>query len=365
MKSVPVSCDSVAGELFRRIVRANYSAVGSVRMSSEWLSERTIVAKLKRNLGKSSPKMDKVGIVCVSILGFHIARSVLRFLYNKWLAPALKLNVNLREMGRWAVITGSTDGLGKAFAFACAKRGMDVVLISRDQKKLEKVASEIEAEHKVATKIIQTDFTDASPDNYYKIHTELVGLEIGVLINNVGMSYSHPEYFLDLPDKEKVFSNIIKCNIFSVTFMTQMILPQMVERNHGVVINIASTAAQIPSPLLLVYGASKAYVEKFSVDLANEYSKKGITVQCLVPGYVATKMSKIKRSTWMAPTPEQYVEAALSSTGIEPVTTGYFPHSLLVSSVHMLQAISSRAAVWVITHTMENIRSRALRHSSH
>lgn len=308
--------------------------------------------------------MDKVGIVCVSVIGFQLARSLLRFLYNKWLAPALKLNVNLRGMGRWAVITGSTDGLGKAFAFACAKRGMDVVLISRDLKKLEKVAADIESEHKVDTRIIQADFTDVSPDNYCHIQEKLAGLEVGVLINNVGISYNHPDYFLELADKEKVFSNIIKCNIFSVTFMSQLLLPQMVERHRGVVINISSTAAQIPSPLLTVYGASKAYVEKFSQDLSYEYGKKGITIQCLVPGYVATKMSKIKRSTWMAPTPEQYVESALSSTGIEPITTGYFPHSLLVFAVKMLEGLSSKAAIWVIARTMENIRRRALRHSS-
>lgn len=306
--------------------------------------------------------MDKVGIACLSFLGLQIGKCIAELLYYKWIAPALKYNVNLKEMGRWAVVTGATDGLGKAFAFACAKRGMDVVLISRTLKKLESVAAEIELKYKVNTKIIQADFTDDSLAAYHKLGLKLCTLEIGVLINNIGVSYNHPDYFLDLPDNDKVYANIIKCNISCVTYMSRILLPKMVERNRGVVINVSSTAAQIPSPLLTVYAASKAYVEKFSRDLAFEYSKRGVIIQCLIPGYVATKMSRIKHSSWMAPNPDRYVESALNSTGIEGVTTGYFPHSILIGTVKGMVCLSPSFASWVIRHIMENIRSRALRH---
>ncbi|XP_066997219.1 very-long-chain 3-oxoacyl-CoA reductase [Anabrus simplex] len=304
--------------------------------------------------------MDKVGIICVSLIGLHIVKSVINLLYFKWIAPAFGLNANLKEMGGWAVVTGATDGVGKAFAFACAKRGLDVVLISRNVEKLGKVAAEIEERHKVNTKIIEADFSDSSSEAYHKIAVQLCGLDIGVLINNVGVSYVYPEYFLDVPEKEKVYSNIIQCNIFPVTFMTNIALQRMVEKRKGVIINIASTAAKIPSPLLTVYGASKAYVEKFSEDLAYEYGNRGIIVQCLVPGYVATKMSRISKPTWMAPSPEDYVESALSSTGLEGITTGYFPHTLLVSTIKAMKSISPRFATWVIKNIMENIRNRAL-----
>lgn len=177
------------------------------------------------------------------------------------------------------------------------------------------------------------------------------------------MSYPYPEYFLDLKNKDVIYKNIIQCNISSVTNMCKVVMPGMVERRKGVVINISSTAAAIPSPLLTVYAATKAYIEKFSSDLSAEYTKYNIVVQCLLPGYVATKMSKIRRPSWMAPSSQAFVKDALRTVGVHQKTTGYFPHTLLVGIVHTLDAISPKLSRWIIMRTMENIRARALRRS--
>ena len=75
----------------------------------------------------------------------------------------------------------------------------------------------------------------------------------------------------------------------------------------------------------------QSYVDKLSEDLQAEYGRQGITVQCVLPGVVATNMSKVRRATWMAPTPDQFVESALKRVGILQKTPGYYPHSLLVS----------------------------------
>lgn len=82
-------------------------------------------------------------------------------------------------------------------------------------------------------------------------------MEIGVLINNVGLSYPHPEYFLETEKAEQLYSDIVQVNVAAMLIMCQIIMPGMVERKKGVVINVSSTAADIPSPLLSVYGASK------------------------------------------------------------------------------------------------------------
>ncbi|XP_046668630.1 very-long-chain 3-oxoacyl-CoA reductase-like isoform X1 [Homalodisca vitripennis] len=307
--------------------------------------------------------LEKVGVVCLSILGFQIARAVLKRVYNSVLAPAFRLNVNLKEMGQWAVITGATDGLGKAFAEAVAKRGMDVVLISRTKSKLDAVAQEIRENYKVNTKVIEADFTEGNTV-YHHIEKELYGMDVGVLINNVGLSYPHPDQFLSLPEHGKVYHDIIQCNIAAMLSMCQIVMPGMCEQRRGVVINIGSTAGDIPSPMLTVYGASKVFVSKFSRDLASEYKQYGIVVQCLTPGYVATKMSKIKKPTWMAPSPAKYVNSALTTVGIEDHTTGYYPHSLLVGCIKLMESLSPNFAYWMITRTMENIKSRAIRKSN-
>lgn len=308
--------------------------------------------------------MEKLGAVCVFIVGVQLIRFLFRTLYNNFIGPNLGLNaVNLKETGKWAVVTGATDGIGKAYVELLAKKGLNIVLISRTQSKLDDVAKQVSSKYSVETKVIAANFT-SKEDIYYNISKQLRDLDIGVLINNVGMSYPHPEYFLDLKNKDEIYDNIINCNINSVTNMCKVVMPGMVERKRGVIVNVSSTAAQIPSPLLTVYAASKAYVEKFSEDLASEYIKYGITVQCLLPGYVATNMSKIRSSTWMAPSPTKYVAEALKTIGVVERTTGYYPHSLLVGVVHTLDAISPRLSRWFIIRTMTNIRNRALRRAT-
>lgn len=117
-------------------------------------------------------------------------------------------------------------------------------------------------------------------------------LKVGVLINNAGTSYDHPEMFTSI--SEELIARILQLNVAGTTGVTRAVLPGMMERKKGVVINISSTSAAIPSPYLSVYAASKAFVDKLSADLAAEAAPRGVTVQCVLPGPVATKMSKIK-----------------------------------------------------------------------
>lgn len=176
------------------------------------------------------------------------------------------------------------------------------------------------------------------------------------------MSYPNPTYFLDMEKMDtSMNSKIINCNIFSVTNMCKMVLPGMIERRKGVIINISSAASQIPSPLLAVYSATKAYIDKLSKDLNTEYGKKGITIQSVLPGLVATKMAKIRKSTLMAPTPELYVKHALKTVGFEECTMGYFPHQLLVLVIHSMEFVCDKFARNYIIRIMEKLRDRALK----
>lgn len=231
------------------------------------------------------------------------------------------------RLGKWAVVTGATDGIGKSYAEELARRGFSMMLVSRSQEKLDDVAKSLEEQFNVETRTIAVDFGKA--DIYPKIEAGLAGLEIGVLVNNVGVSYYYPEYYLHIHDLDNFITNMINVNITSVCQMTRLVLPRMVQRSKGVILNISSASGMYPVPLLTVYSASKAFVDFFSRGLQEEYRRQGIIIQSVLPFFVATKMTRIRKPTLDKPTPERYVAAELATVGLQSQTNGYFPHAVM------------------------------------
>jgi short-subunit dehydrogenase len=131
-----------------------------------------------------------------------------------------------------------------------------VVLISRTKSKLETVATEIGSKYNVQTKIIDVDFTNGT-DIFNEIKEKIADLNVGILVNNVGISYDCPEYFHSIPNQDKFLADVVNCNIVSVTNLCKIVLPGMLDRKKGVIVNISSMSATIPNPMLTVYSASK------------------------------------------------------------------------------------------------------------
>ncbi|XP_010566981.1 PREDICTED: UDP-N-acetylglucosamine/UDP-glucose/GDP-mannose transporter isoform X4 [Haliaeetus leucocephalus] len=141
-----------------------------------------------------------------------------------------------------------------------AKRGLNIVMISRTLEKLQRVASEVEQATGQKVKVIQADFTKNSV--YENIEKSLQGLDIGVLVNNVGMLHNPlPCRFLNGPDIDE---NLINCNIISTTKMTKIILKQMETRQKGLILNLSSGLGIFPCPLYTMYSASKRNDPKLS-----------------------------------------------------------------------------------------------------
>ncbi|KAL4392481.1 hypothetical protein HN51_013955 [Arachis hypogaea] len=254
---------------------------------------------------------------------------------SKWIfATFLRSQIDLiRTYGSWAMVTGATDGIGKAMAHRLAHRGLNIILVSRSSKRLQTVATELQARHPhILVKAIQMDFSGDIAEGLRQIAAATRELDLGILINNVGITYPGAMFFDQV--EEKVWRKILKVNVEGTTRVTRAVVAGMMERRRGAIINIGSGASVvIPShPLYSIYAASKAYVDQLSRSLHVEYKQYGIHVQCQVPLYVATKMvSKvacIEKDSLFIPTPEAYAKAAMRKIGHGPRCTPYWAHSV-------------------------------------
>lgn len=226
------------------------------------------------------------------------------------------------------MVTGATSGIGKAYAHELSRRGLNIVLISRNLSKLEHEAKEIERLHGRLTRIIQADFTGGL-EIYEAIKTGLKDLEIGVLVNNVGMLYTNVMMkLLDCENFEKRLSDVINCNIMSVAQMTAIVLPQMVSRSKGIIINISSVSDSRPFPFLAAYAASKAFVRSFSQALNAEYLSHGVTVQTVSPVLVESSMTDNIKYRSMVLNAQDFARQALDTLGLASQTAGCFTHAV-------------------------------------
>ena len=226
-------------------------------------------------------------MIMAIIGGFVLAKDALSFL-NVLYKTLIRPGKNLKKLGEWAVVTGATDGIGKAMAFELARNGLNVMLVGRSTEKLAAVKDELSALNiKVVTAVI--DFTKFGLADAERVTKMLSELQVGVLVNNVGISYPFPQWFHELTDEE--VDSLMTVNMQSVVWMTRAVLPQMIERKSGAVINLSSAAAKPPNPLLTVYASTKGFVENFTKGLALEYKSKGISFQCQSPLYVATSIA--------------------------------------------------------------------------
>ncbi|CAI2727575.1 unnamed protein product [Schistosoma spindalis] len=236
----------------------------------------------------------------------------------------------LRQAGEWAVVTGASSGIGEAYAEELAKEGLNIMLISNDERNLSLVAKQIANTYNVQTRIVVADFT--KNDVYEIIRPAVDRLStIACLVNNVGMVLPFELFAgeVDSPNEESI-RNIIHCNILSTVIMTSIILPKMLTQkgpNPGI-INISSCSGFLVTPYLPIYPSTKAFIIQFSRCLAAEKYRKNVIIQTMHPLFVSTNMTDLREATYFTPTAKVYAKHALDMFGVEQQTTGYFPHEL-------------------------------------
>ncbi|XP_056168632.1 very-long-chain 3-oxoacyl-CoA reductase-like protein At1g24470 [Syzygium oleosum] len=272
-------------------------------------------------------------IFLLSSLGFLVllkhALFFLQWVHSTFLRPPK----DLVKYGPWALVTGCTDGIGRAFALHLAQRGLNLVLVSRNREKLKTVSNEIETSFpSIETRIVAVDFSKDASSYVRSIEEAIRGLDIGVLINNVGITYPGACFFHEV--EERVWREIVRVNVEGTARVTRAVVPGMVQRRRGAVVSIGSGAATVvPShPLFAIYAATKAFIDQLSRSLHVEYKLHGVDFQCQVPLYVATRMASkvasIESKSTFVPSADEYVRAAIDHIGYEPRCTPHWAHSL-------------------------------------
>lgn len=240
-----------------------------------------------------------------------------------------------RYGGGWAVITGATSGIGKAYAYDLAKQGFNIAMIGRSSEKMSEVATVLESKYNVKTEKILLDLNGPYDELKLK-HTQeclkvLDDRDVSILINNAGFGSFGK---LGKTDNNSMLQhfNMIYTNTFPLPLITNIILPKIKARERngikGAVINVSSVGARgTLIPGLSVYSATKAFDLRFSQVLAKELKADKIDVHCVLPGAVNTNMNKDPQGIF-ATEADEFSRHSLAQVGNTTESHGHWKHHM-------------------------------------
>ncbi len=182
------------------------------------------------------------------------------------------------------LITGASSGIGRELAKLFAGGGANLVLVARREKELQNLAQHLKNMYGTESRVVPADLANADAPQQILQQLRMDRVAVDVVVNNAGLGAVGRVAELEM-DRQL---NMIHVNITSLTALTRLFLPEIIKRNHGGILNVASTAGFLPGPNMAVYYATKAYVLSFTEALAEELTETGVTVTCLAPGPTAT-----------------------------------------------------------------------------
>lgn len=186
-----------------------------------------------------------------------------------------------------ALVTGASSGIGKDISVELAKKGYDLVIVARNENKLNELAKDLREKYKINVDVIAMDLT--KEENCIEICTKVK--DVDILVNNAGFGDCGNFTKTDL-NKEL---NMIKTNIVAYHILTKMYLKEMKKKNEGIILNVASIAGFMPGPLMATYYSTKAYIVRLSEAIREELKKEKSNVQIsiLCPGPVNTNFNNV------------------------------------------------------------------------
>lgn len=187
------------------------------------------------------------------------------------------------------LITGASSGIGLELAHLFAADRSNLVLVARSRDKLDSLAEELRKAHGVNVLVLAKDLCDPAAPPEILAALTAQNIDIDVLVNNAGFGAIGPVASVGT----KTLMEMIQVNVAALAHLTRLLLPKMLERHRGGILNVGSTAAFQPGPNMAVYYATKAFVLSFTEALAEELLGSGVTATCLAPGPTATQFGAV------------------------------------------------------------------------
>src|SRR5271163_5069300 len=220
--------------------------------------------------------------------------------------------------GKWALVTGASAGIGKALADELGRGGTNLVLTARRRERLEELAQNLAAAHKIQTRVFAADLAQAdAPEKIFQF-TKEQGIEIELLINNAGFGA-----YGEFPTVEtRKLVEMVQVNCAAVVHLTRLYLPEMAARRHGDVLILASTASFQSVPYISTYAATKAFDLLFAEGLAEEMRPHGIRVCALCPGSTESEFHAVAGQEEFTGKYRQETAEKVARTGLEALAAG-------------------------------------------
>lgn len=245
-----------------------------------------------------------------------------------------------------ALITGASSGIGKAFAEALARRGMDLALVARRQDRLEALKTQLESAHGIRCHVFDADLTDPAALSALPSLISSAGLSVGLLINSAGFGYFGPAEAHAAQDAGKM----VDLNCRAPVFLTHAFLPDMKAAGRGGIVMVGSTASFVATPYCATYGASKAFDLSFAEALWAELLGSGVTALAVCPGYTQTEFQDVSDAHGMprlggVHTPRDIAEGTLTYLGKGPrLIPGFWDRVLIGISSWLPRTLAVRLA---------------------
>ncbi len=257
----------------------------------------------------------------------------------------------MMETKQTVLITGATSGIGKELALLFAKEQYKLVIVARNQQKLQSTADELKENGSPQVTPISCDLSVAgnAQQLYEQIHER--GIQIDILINDAGAG-EHGLFSETSLDEELA---IIQLNIASLVHLTKLYLREMMERNEGKILQLASIASYQPTPLLTVYAATKAFVLSFTDALINELKDTNVTMTALIPGPTDTEFFIRAHAENVKATENMDDPAVVAKIGFEALMSGK-PHAVapgMTSQIVMSSLMSNQQVAAMARKQME------------